>query len=227
LNSSDIRLVLFDIDGTLVRTGGAGVKAFARAFVSEFGEPDLTPLIKFGGRTDPSLVRELFMHRRIEPSPENFRRFFDAYVVWLQKLIVECAGGVCPGVPEFYDALESRANPPLIGLLTGNIRRGAQIKLGRYQLWEKFGFGGFGDDHEDRPQIAAIAQRRGGERLGRTLQGAEILVIGDTPLDIDCGRAIGAKVLAVATGGFTVRQLEEHEPDWAVEDLSKISPDQF
>jgi phosphoglycolate phosphatase-like HAD superfamily hydrolase len=227
LNSSDFRLVLFDIDGTLVRTGGAGVQAFARAFASEFGQPDGTELVKFSGRTDTSLVRELFSLRQIEPSPGNFQRFFAAYVVWLEKLMRECAGGVCEGVPEFYRALEARPQPPLIGLLTGNIRRGAEIKLERYQLWEKFPFGGFGDDHEERPKIAAIAQQRGGERLGRKLDGREVLVIGDTPLDIDCARAIGAKVLAVATGSFTVEELQEHRPDWVVENLSQINPSRF
>jgi phosphoglycolate phosphatase-like HAD superfamily hydrolase len=126
-------------------------------------------------------------------------------------------------VPEFYGALAARAEPPLQGLLTGNIRRGAQIKLQRYQLWDKFPFGGFGDDHEDRDRIAAIALQRGSERLGRQLEGAEVLVIGDTPLDIRCARAIGAKVLAVATGSFSVQQLQEHRPDWVVEDLSKIT----
>jgi phosphoglycolate phosphatase-like HAD superfamily hydrolase len=130
-------------------------------------------------------------------------------------------------VPEFYRALETREQPPLIGLLTGNIRPGARIKLQRYQLWDKFPFGGFGDDHEERPRIAAIAQRRGGERLGRPLSGGEILVVGDTPLDIHCARAIGAKVLAVATGPFTVPQLQAHQPDWAVADLSEISPDEI
>jgi len=223
-NSQPIRLVLFDVDGTLVHTGGAGVKAFARALTTEFGVADGTQLIKFGGRTDFSLVRELFSLRQIEPSAKNFERFFAAYLFWLEKLILECAGGACPGVPEFCRALATQAEPPLLGLLTGNIRRGAQIKLQRYQLWEQFPFGAFGDDHEERDQIAAIAHRRGSERLGRLLHGGEVLVIGDTPLDIRCARAIGAKMLAVATGPFSVPQLQEHHPDWAVENLSKITP---
>lgn len=227
MNSPGIRLVLFDVDGTLIRTGGAGVKAFARAFESEFGEPRGTEMVKFGGRTDLSLARELFLLRHIEPSPGNFQRFFQAYLVWLEKLMRECVGAVCAGVPEFYRALETRDQPPLIGLLTGNIRRGAEIKLERFQLWKQFQFGGFGDDHEERPQIAAIARQRGGQRLGRELRAGEILVIGDTPLDIHCARSIGAKVLAVATGSFSVPQLREHQPDWAVEDLSKFSPDGF
>jgi phosphoglycolate phosphatase-like HAD superfamily hydrolase len=224
VNARPIRLVLFDVDGTLIRTGGAGVKAFARALAAEFGVDSGTELIKFGGRTDVSLVRELFSLRQIEPSPGNFERFFAAYLFCLEELILQCAGGACPGVPEFCRALAARAEPPLLGLLTGNIRRGAQIKLQRYQLWDQFSFGGFGDDHEERDQIAAVARQRGSERLGRPLHDGEVLVIGDTPLDIRCARAIGAKVLAVATGPFSVPQLQEHHPDWAVENLSKIAP---
>ena len=224
-NSRPIRLVLFDVDGTLIHTGGAGVAAFARTLASEFGVPNGTELLKFGGRTDYSLVRELFSLTQIEPSAKNFERFFAAYLVWLEKLIAECRGGACPGVAEFCRALAARAEPPLPGLLTGNIRRGAQIKLQRFQMWDQFSFGAFSDDHEDRNQIAAIALQRGSERLGRPLRGEEVLVIGDTPLDIRCARAIGAKMLAVATGRFTVPQLEEHHPDWAVEDLSKVSLD--
>ena len=223
-NSQPIRLVLFDVDGTLIRTGGAGVKAFAQALASEFGVANGTELLKFGGRTDLSLVRELFSLRQIEPSAKNFERFFAAYLFWLEKLMQESKGGACPGVPEFCRALAMREDPPPLGLLTGNIRRGAQIKLQRFALWEQFPFGSFGDDHEERDRIAAVALQRGSQRLGRPLQGGEVLVIGDTPLDIRCARAIGAKMLAVATGSFTVAQLEEHHPDWAVENLTKIAP---
>jgi phosphoglycolate phosphatase-like HAD superfamily hydrolase len=218
-----IRLVLFDIDGTLLHSGGAGVKAFARAFASEFGVNDGTERLKFAGRTDVSLVREFFSHQQIEASPKNFARFFRAYLFWLEQMIRDCEGGACPGVLEFYHALEILPEPPLFGLLTGNIREGARLKLQHYNLWEKFPFGAFADDHEERDHIAAIAQERGSARLGRPLRGEEILVIGDTPLDIRCARAIGAKALAVATGSFTVEELLRHAPDWAVPDLSKIS----
>jgi hypothetical protein len=95
--------------------------------------------------------------------------------------------------------------------------------LERFDLWEKFPFGGFADDHEERDQIAAAALRRGSQHFGRDLRGEEVLVIGDTPLDIRCGRAIGAKVLAVATGGATLEELERHNPDWAVPDLTHSS----
>jgi phosphoglycolate phosphatase-like HAD superfamily hydrolase len=112
---------------------------------------------------------------------------------------------------------------PLLGLLTGNIRLGAEIKLRHFNLWPEFEIGGFADDHEDRNQIAHAALRRGASRLGGELRGEEILVIGDTPLDIRCARAIGAKVLAVATGGATLEELKRHEPDWAVADLTRVS----
>jgi phosphoglycolate phosphatase-like HAD superfamily hydrolase len=218
-----IRLVLFDIDGTLLHSAGAGSKAFARAFASEFGVNDGAKNLKFAGRTDISLVREFFSHQQIEASPENFARFFKAYLFWLKQIILECKGRPCPGVMEFYHALETLPQPPLIGLLTGNIREGARIKLQHYNLWDKFPFGAFADDDEDRDRIAAIARQRGSERFGRPLRGDEILVIGDTPMDIRCARAIRAKMLAVATGLFSVEELLQHAPDWAVPDLSRIA----
>jgi phosphoglycolate phosphatase len=217
------RLVLFDIDGTLLHSGGAGVKAFARAFASEFGVNNGVERLKFAGRTDVSLVREFFSNHQIEASPKNFERFFQSYVVWLEQIIRECEGGACPGVMEFYRALEILPQPPLFGLLTGNIRQGARIKLQHYNLWDKFPIGAFADDHEERDNIAAIALERGSAHLGRPLRGDEILVIGDTPLDIRCARAIKARALAVATGSYTVEELARHAPDWAVPDLSKIS----
>ncbi len=220
-----VRLVLFDIDGTLVHTGGAGAKAFARAFASEFGVPDGTQRLKFAGRTDVSLVREFFTANHIESSAENFDRFFRAYLGWLRQTIADCTGGACPGVLDFFQALRSRPQPPLTGLLTGNIKKGARIKLERFDLWQHFPFGGFADDHEDRDQIAAAALRRGRRRLGPHLRGEEVLVIGDTPLDIRCGRAIGAKVLAVATGGASLEDLQRHNPDWAVPDLTHVHPE--
>jgi phosphoglycolate phosphatase len=114
-------------------------------------------------------------------------------------------------------------NPaPVLGLLTGNIRLGAEIKLRHFDLWNVFATGAFADDHEDRDQIAAIARQRGAKLLGRELENNEVLVIGDTPLDIRCGRAIGASVLAVASGGATLDELQRHSPDWAVPDLAAL-----
>lgn len=216
-----VRLVLFDIDGTLIHSGGAGLRAFNRVCSEVFGISDGAQHLKFGGRTDLSLMREFFSLYQIEPSKNNFDLFVSSYLGFLEKLIVETQGGLCPGVFEFLDDLELMPQAPLIGLLTGNLRRGAEIKLGHYKLWHRFPFGAFADDSEDRDQIAIMARHRGGQRLKQPIAGEEIVVIGDTPLDIRCGRAIGAKVLAVATGNFTADELADHKPDWIFADLSE------
>jgi phosphoglycolate phosphatase len=218
-----VRLVLFDIDGTLVRTGGAGVKAFARTFASEFKVADGFEHLKFAGRTDIGLVREFFGFHQIEPTPENLRRFFEQYVFWLDHLMKESRTEVCLGVWELIRDLQALPQAPLLGLLTGNIRLGAEIKLRHFDLWDTFKTGAFGDEHEDRSQIAALALERGSRILGTKLRGDEVLAIGDTPLDIRCARAIGAKALAVASGGADLAELERHRPDWAIADLRAIT----
>jgi phosphoglycolate phosphatase-like HAD superfamily hydrolase len=221
-----VRLVLFDIDGTLIRTGGAGVKAFAKVFATEFDAVDGFEQLKFAGRTDVGLVREFFGFHEIPPTPANFERFFERYVFWLDHILHQCQGEVCAGVWEFLEGLRGLPQPPLPGLLTGNIRLGAEIKLRHFHLWNCFQTGAFADDHEEREEIAATARARGSRILRRDLRGEEVLVIGDTPLDIACARAIGAKVLAVATGGYSLPELKKHTPDWAVPNLREISPKQ-
>src|SRR5689334_25015851 len=124
-----IRLVLFDIDGTLVHTGGAGVKAFAKVFATEFNATDHFERLKFAGRTDVSLVREFFSFHHIAATPENFQRFFERYVFWLDDILSGSRTEMCPGVVEFIEQLNGLAMPPVLGLLTGNIRLGAEIKL--------------------------------------------------------------------------------------------------
>jgi len=217
-----VSLVLFDIDGTLIHSGGAGEKAFARVCASMFGVPNGTQKLRFAGRTDTSIVREFFQQHDIETTPENFARFFESYVFWLDHMLHATPGRVLPGVPRLLAELKSLPRPPVIGLLTGNIRLGAEIKLRYYNLWDAFVTGGFGDDHEHRNCIAAVALERGQNVVGRKLKGHEVLVIGDTPLDIECGRAIDARVMAVATGNYTRPQLEALSPDWALDDLGAL-----
>lgn len=221
-----IKLVLFDIDGTLVRTGGAGVEAFRKVFATEFQATDGFEKLKFAGRTDTGLVREFFEYHRIPVTPENTERFFEHYVFLLDHILSWGAPHACEGVLGFIADLIELAEPPMIGLLTGNIRLGAEIKLRHTGLWDIFEMGAFADDNEDRNLIAAAARDRGSRLLGTELRGAEILVIGDTPHDIRCGRYIGAKVLAVATGGATLEELQAHQPDWAVENLTRIPAEQ-
>lgn len=222
-----VRLVLFDIDGTLVRTGGAGVAAFERTFASEFNIPRATERLIFSGRTDTSLVRECFHRHGIPATRQNLQHFFDTYVFWLQHLLHELKGQACPGARELISALQSMPGPPVLGLLTGNIRLGAEIKLRHYSLWDPFRSGAFGDDHEDRNKLAAIACDRGGRLLGQKLRGEEILVIGDTPRDVECARAVNARILAVATGSYTREQLDEHRPTWLFETLEGVDVEEI
>jgi phosphoglycolate phosphatase-like HAD superfamily hydrolase len=217
-----VRLVLFDIDGTLVHTGHAGTKAFAKVFATEFGAHDGTERMKFSGRTDVSLVREFFSLHAIPATSANFERFFERYVFWLDHILAHSKTQECPGMRNLITDLQTLPEPPLLGLLTGNIRLGAEIKLRHFGLWDHFETGGFADDDEDRNKIALAAKHRGSRVLGRELRGEEIVVIGDTPLDIRCGRAIGAKVLAVATGGSRFHELEAHKPDWIVDDVRDL-----
>ena len=217
-----VRVVLFDIDGTLIASGGAGEKAFARVCASAFNVPNGTEGLQFAGRTDPSIVREFFTRHQFEPSPQNFQRFFESYVFWLDHLLVQLKGQVLPGVFEWLRDLRDLEQPPLCGLLTGNIRLGAQIKLSHFNLWHHFEMGGFGDDHEERNHVARIARDRASQILKRKLKGEEILVIGDTPLDVACANAIEARVLAVATGKFDLGTLEQHKPTWAARNLTEV-----
>src|SRR6266536_544660 len=221
-----VRLVLFDIDGTLIRTGGAGVKAFAKVFETEFQAVDGFERMKFGVRTDTGLVREFFGYHNIAATPENFRRFFERYVFWLDHILRDSQTSVCNGVWQFIRDLKALSKPPLIGLLTGNIRLGAEIKLRHAGLWDVFVTGGFADDSEERDKIAAVAKERGSRLLNQELRGEQVVVIGDTPLDIRCARAIGAKVLAVATGMVPKDELESHNPDWTVKDLGEVKAEE-
>lgn len=217
-----VRLVLFDIDGTLIRTGGAGMKAFERTFETVFGLKSATRDIGFAGRTDTSLVREVLEKHGMPHTGEARDLFFDTYPFWLDHLLGLLPGGLCPGVVDFLDRLAGLPSRPLIGLLTGNVRLGAELKLRHYGVWEPFEMGGFGDDSEDRCQIARVAKKRAERLLGTGLRGREIVVIGDTPSDIACGKAIDAKTLAVGTGTHGMAELEAHQPTWVVQDLTKI-----
>lgn len=221
-----VKLVLFDIDGTLIHTHRAGMRAFGHAFHNTFGIAEAHDGVQFAGRTDTGILREMCERHRVMPYPENSERFFGRYVFWLDHLLRELGGGALPGVVEFMADLRALPRPPMIGLLTGNIRLGAEIKLRRFALWEHFVMGAFGDDHESRNELAAIALKRGQRLLNCQLDGNEVLVIGDTPLDIACANAIGARCLAVATGGAKLEELKAHRARWVVEDLRAAKADE-
>jgi phosphoglycolate phosphatase-like HAD superfamily hydrolase len=221
--AGSVRLVLFDIDGTLVSTGGAGIKAFGEAFEAAFGVVNATAKIKFAGRTDYSLFRELCQRNGVGHTPENRESFFSHYLRLVDSHLDTNKGGPFPGVVRLLDDLAVLPDAPVLGLLTGNIREGAKRKLGAYGLWDRFVLGGFSDDEEDRNLIAAAAAAKGSEYLERKLEGLEVVVIGDTSRDIACGKHIGARTVGVATGGATLEALQACEPDWAVADLTQLS----
>ena len=217
------RVVLFDIDGTLIRTGGAGVRAFARTAELAFGKPGGTASMRFHGRTDTSLVREFLRLHGFPDTPENLDHFLATYLFLLDEELEQHRGETCPGARELVASLRALPEPPLIGLLTGNVRVGAALKLSAHDLAGDFQLGAFGDDHENRNELAAIARKRAAQMLGREVPGHEILVIGDTQADIECAHAIGARCLAVATGGDPLPHLLAHSPALALDSLAAVS----
>lgn len=212
-------IILFDIDGTLVRTGGAGKAAMEAALCEDFGVPHAAKEVPYSGRTDRAIGRDLLIGHGVEPSPANQMRLVEGYLSRLTRYLREIRGCVCPGIGELLGVLKPRADV-LLGLLTGNVLRGAQTKLGHYGLWGSFPVGGFGDDHDDRDDVARAALRSVEEYRGGKVDPRDVWVIGDTPLDVKCARAIGARAVAVATGWHPLEDLRASEPDFAFADLS-------
>ncbi|MCA9174884.1 MAG: HAD family hydrolase [Planctomycetales bacterium] len=215
-----MRVYLFDIDGTLLASGGAGRVALGQAMQAAF-EIEMRHDVDLHGRTDRWIGQQLLESHGLENSESNWARLRDAYLERLQQTLAERAGRVLPGVVSLLTQLGADSDAA-IGLLTGNVRRGAQIKLSHYELdalIDPLGFGGFGDSDHCRNRVAAAALASARERLG-SVDPADVWVIGDTPRDVDCARAIGAKAAAVATGGYSVGELAERKPDLLLADLA-------
>ena len=215
------KLFLFDIDGTLLASGGAGEKALRLAMRDRFGGDNDFSKIEIAGRTDSGIARQLFKIHGIEPTPENFTLFFDSYLHHLAEQLPATPGRLLPGILELLGELAKRPEVAL-ALLTGNLVRGATLKLAHYGVGEFFEFGAFADDHHDRNELGHFAKARALEKHGVEFAPECIYVLGDTPHDITCGRAIGAKTVAIATGGFTREQLQAHHPDFLFVDLSDV-----
>jgi phosphoglycolate phosphatase len=211
-------VLLFDIDGTLISTGGAGKAAMDCAFTEEFQLPAPQD-VPFSGRTDRGIARNLFSAHGIDDSVENFRRFCSAYLRRLPDHLQRLEGRVLPGVSSLLDHMTGRSDV-VLGLLTGNVRDGARIKLEHYNLFHYFAYGGFGDHHTDRDDVARDALAATHEHLNGNGASARIWVIGDTPLDVRCARAIGARCVAVATGTHDRGELAASEPDVLCDDLA-------
>jgi phosphoglycolate phosphatase len=215
------RLLLFDIDGTLIHSGGAGVHALKSAFTERFDIIDDLHDIEIAGMTDSGIVVSILNKHKIPATNENISAFLDSYVHFLSLELPRRMGRLLPGVLELLEKLKLRPHL-VLALLTGNVSRGAQLKLEHYGVWHFFEFGAFADDHHDRNRLGTVARARAKEKHGRQFSTSEIDVIGDTPRDIACGKAFGARTIAVATGTWKRDQLAKYEPDFLIDDLSNV-----
>ena len=212
------RLFLFDIDGTLITSGGAGEAALIEAMALRFGVNEDLQGITVAGATDALIARLLLEKHGILVTPENTAALLDSYLHHLARSVPRHPGRVLPGIIPLLDALKQRPEA-VLALLTGNMVKGAEIKLSHYGVWDYFPFGAFADDHNDRNELGKFAQARATEKHGICFQPGQIFVIGDTPRDIECGRAIGARTVAIATGIYDRNSLAEHSPDFLFDDL--------
>jgi len=214
------RILLFDIDMTMIRTDGAGRGAMERAFAHEFGIENATEGISFDGRTDRGIFLQCFERHGLdgEAVDANLSRFIERYLEGLPGWLKQKGGTVPPGVRELLSRLEEE--DAVVGLATGNIRRGAAHKLGHFGLWERFAGGGFGDDHVVRADLvrAGIQELEAAYCLGAGE--CQVIVLGDTPLDVEAAHLAGAKALGVGTGRFTPEQLRGSGADFALADLA-------
>lgn len=227
-------ILLFDVDGTLVLSGGAGARALDRAFHALHGVAGGTEGIRFGGKTDPAIVREIFLNRLgRSPNRAELEAVYRAYLPHLEEEVAASRGfAVMPGVASLLAGLSARADV-LLGLVTGNLEEGARIKLGRPGLNGYFRFGGYGSDAEDRDDLTRIGLERG-RALARGLRDRDggaapgtperVIVVGDTPHDIRAGRSVGAVTVAVATGSVALEALAGDSADLVLRDLSDPAP---
>jgi phosphoglycolate phosphatase-like HAD superfamily hydrolase len=214
-------LVLFDIDGTLVQTGRAGVRGMNAAFHRLYGAENALDGTPIAGRTDRGIVTDVLTRLRRMPDDEAIEALRAAYLEHLPDELerpVAAPKCVLPGVHALLDELAGR-DDVRIGLLTGNFEGGARIKLGYFDLWTRFAFGAFGDAHCDRRALVPLAVGR----AGVSVDAARVVVIGDTPLDVDCARAHGARAVGVATGPYAVDDLRGEGADVVVQTLDELS----
>ena len=217
------RLILFDIDGTLLTAGGAPRRAFRRALIEHFGTSGEEARTDFSGKTDPQIVYEImrgagFDDDRIEA---GIAELFEHYLEGLKRELPQDASHrLHPGAAEIVEVLA--ADPRvLLGLVTGNVERGARLKLERFDLWRCFPVGAFGSDDPDRDRLPRIAIDRARRLTGHAFRGADAVVIGDSPADIRCARAAGAMAVAVASGLPTRAELAACEPDVLLDSLEE------
>lgn len=207
-----MKVCLFDIDGTLVNTGRAGKDAMVDAFLEVAQQSEFHHALHLSGKTDRGIFGELFELPGHSLTEADWERFIDLYLTRLERNLPEREGLVLEGVVALLAKLSQR-DDVLLGLLTGNVERGAHMKLTHYGIDHYFAFGGFGDLHPNRNDVARAALSAAELHHGGTLSPRDVYVIGDTPNDIACAKAIGAQSVAVATGVFSLAELKANSPD--------------
>jgi phosphoglycolate phosphatase len=217
------RLVLWDVDGTLIQSGRAGLRGMNAAFRDLYGAASALDDVPFAGRTDRAIVGDVLRALGRQAGEVEIAQLRDAYLahlrVEIRRPVPGHPSGVLPGVTDLLGRLSGDPSVAL-GLLTGNFERGAAIKLGHFSLWDAFGFGAFGDRHVDRRDLVPVAIARARDAGWRGRAPDDVVVIGDTPLDVDCAHAHGARAIAVATGPFSVEILARASPDLVVSTLA-------
>ena len=217
-----MKLFLFDIDQTLINSGGAGLRALDRACRQLFGLPNAMEGISPHGKTDPAIVREI-LRKKLDsdnPNTSQIDTVLDAYVFFLKEEVqTSPTYRVLPGVLTLLDKLV-QLSEVMLGLATGNIEPGGRIKLDRGALNPYFSFGGFASDSEDRTELVRKAAEKAANKNGGSISPSNIFVIGDTPLDIDAGNRCGFKTVGVATGTYSVEQLLASGATIVVPDLA-------
>jgi len=212
-------LLLWDIDGTLTLSGGAGMRALEAALRREFQRDNSLSSIDFAGRTDIWIMRQIFAHVGLPDTEANLARFLAGYLAELPAALHNPGNRVLPGVTAALAALAAHGGC-VQALLTGNVERGARIKLGHHKLSHYFAWGAFADDSERRNDLGPVALRRAREKHGIEFAPDRVFVIGDTPHDVACGKVIGAQTIAVATGQYSVDELRAANPTFVLADLS-------
>lgn len=215
-----MKLFLFDLDGTLVSTGGAGLRALDQAFHKVYGIPDTVKNLNPCGKTDPAIFREMirkYLERDMNPS--DFENLSSTYLSFLQSEVnASQRKKILKGVSEFLDHLAQRKDI-LLALGTGNLETGARIKLAPLDLNKYFAFGGFGSDAEERSEVLQHGRRRAEKSLSRKFEDSSVYVIGDTVLDVAAARRAGFQAVAVASGAYSTEILAESNPDYLWPDM--------
>ncbi|MCP5467732.1 MAG: HAD family hydrolase [Deltaproteobacteria bacterium] len=217
------RMIIFDIDGTLLMTGGAGKSAFNSVFAELYQISEAWQDILPDGRTDPSLIKEIFQKNLgYKPETKAYQKVAKIYIEKMEQALQAAPRfRLLPGITDLLETLFQRY-PQALGIATGNFEDSAQLKLKRAGLENYFSFGGFGSDSEDRLALTRKALERGRQALKRWIPPEDVFLVGDTPHDIRCGKLLGMNTVAVASGSHSKKELSSYQPDFLLQDFSQV-----